>query len=279
MLTRLIELRAALREVWRARKEARLHSPQPPETGLVLEVGSGQAPHPRADVLVDKYVADNFERPHQVGIDFAKPFVVADGHHLPFADGAFAYVIALHVLEHGTEPERFAAELSRVAKAGFVQVPSSVSELTFGWPYHPWLIEREGDTLVFRPRDGQRAPFGDVFHRGYAESALLRIWWAANRSLFHHSVEWRDELSVRVEGESSAEQTAGMDVDRTLAFLAELARTGALQPHPERVRSILRCPDCLSHLTFEAETAICGSCGRSYPVIGDVPVLLSEAAR
>ena len=279
MLGRVAEVRVALRELARGRTEARLHEPRPPTAGLVLEVGSGQSPHPRADVLLDKYVADNFERPHEVAIDFAKPFVVADGQQLPFADGSFEYVIALHVLEHATEPERFAAELSRVAKAGFVQVPSSVSELTFGWPYHPWLIESEGDTLVFRPRDGQRAPFGDVFHGAYDKSALLRNWWAANRSLFHHSVEWRDELSVRVEGESSAEQTAGMDVDRTLAFLAELARTGALQPHPEPVRSILRCPDCRNPLTFDVETAVCGSCGRSYPVIGDVPVLLSEAAR
>ena len=137
MLARVTELRSAIREVRRARQEARLHEPRPPHAGLVLEVGSGQSPHPRADVLVDKYVADNFERPHEIGIDFARPFVVADGQQLPFADGSFSYSIALHVLEHATDPLRFAAELSRVASAGFVQVPSSVAELTFGWPYHP----------------------------------------------------------------------------------------------------------------------------------------------
>ena len=139
----------------------------------MLEVGSGQSPHPRANVLVDKYVADDFERPQEIGIDIAKPFVVADGHSLPFADKAFAYAIALHVLEHATDPERFAAELSRVADAGFVQVPSSESELTFGWPYHPWLIDFDGETLVFRPRDGRSAPYGEVFHRAYGESALF----------------------------------------------------------------------------------------------------------
>jgi Methyltransferase domain len=279
MLSGVAEVRTALREIAHSRKEARLHVPHPPDAGLVLEVGSGQAPHPRADVLVDKYVADDFERPQETGIQVAKPFIVADGHQLPLADGSFAYAIALHVLEHATEPERFANELGRVADAGFVQVPSSVSELTFGWPYHPWLIEREKDTLVFHPRDGRRAPFGDVFHRAYAESALLRNWWAANRSLFHHSVEWRNKLSVRVEGASAAEETAEVDLERTTSILNELDRAGALQPHPPQVRAALRCPGCRGSLSFDGSTATCDSCGRAYPVVSGVPVLLLEAAR
>jgi uncharacterized protein YbaR (Trm112 family) len=279
MLGRLTELQGALREVVRGRKQARHHVPRPPEVGLVLEVGSGQAPHPRSDLLVDKYVTDDFERPQEVGIDIAKPFVVADGHRLPFADGAFAYAIALHVLEHSSEPERFAGELSRVAGAGFVQVPSSVSELTFGWPYHPWLIDREADTLVFRPRSGQHAPYGELFHRAYGESALFRNWWAANRSVFHHSVEWRGRLSVRVEGESAADETAALDLDRTISFLGELSRAGALRPHPQEILSSLRCPECRGGLRFDHQAAACESCGRSYPVVGEVPVLLLEAAR
>jgi hypothetical protein len=245
----------------------------------VLEVGSGQAPHPRADVLVDKYVADDFERPQEIGIDFAKPFVVADGHELPFADGSFAYAIALHVLEHAAEPVRFAAELSRVAHAGFVQVPSRVSELTFGWPYHPWLIEREGETLVFRARGARKAPEGELFHRAYADSALLRNWWAANRSLFHHSVEWHGALTVEAEGSSPAEATAAFDLERTLEVLGVAHRANRLKPHPPAVRASLRCPACRGPLTFADEHLSCTSCERAYPVVGDVPVLLIEAAR
>ena len=277
MRTRIAELRNALREVGRACRKARLHTPSPPSGGLVLEVGPGQAPHPRADVVVDKYVADDFER--QGALDVSKPLVVADGQRLPFANRTFAYTLALHVLEHATDPTTFAAELSRVAPAGFVQVPTRIAELTFGWPYHPWLIDREGDTLVFRPRDGQRAPVGDVFHRAYAESALLRNWWAANRELLHHSVEWRDELDVRVEGESVAEQTAELDVERTINALHELDRRGALKPQPDELAGSLRCPSCDGPLSLGDSVAECSSCGRSYPVVGQVPILLIEAAR
>jgi hypothetical protein len=228
-------------------------------------------------VVVDKYVTDNFER--QGALDLSKPLIVADGQQLPFADDVFDYVLALHVLEHATDPAVFAGELSRVARAGFVQVPTRISELTFGWPYHPWLIDRDGDTLVFRPRNGQRAPVGEIFHQGYADSALLRNWWAANRELLHHSIEWQGELSVRVEGTSAADQTAELDVEQTASALAELDRRGALRPQPQALAGRLRCPSCHASLALDTEAATCAECGRSYPVVGQVPILLVEAAR
>src|SRR6266568_7871058 len=100
-------------------------------------------------------------------IDVSRPLIVADGERLPFADRSVAYAIALHVLEHATDPRAFAEELARVAPAGFAQVPTREAELTFGWPYHPWLIDRDGDTLIFVPREDRKAPAGELFHRAY----------------------------------------------------------------------------------------------------------------
>jgi uncharacterized protein YbaR (Trm112 family) len=266
------------REVAAGHREAARHTPRPPFSGLVVEIGAGQSPHPRADLVVDKYLADNFERPGEADLDFSKPLLIADGHRLPLADKSMAYSIALHVLEHATDPVLFAAELSRVSAGGFVQVPSREAELTFGWPYHPWLIDRVDDTLVFTPRNGLKAPVGEVFHRGYAESALLRNWWAASRSRWHHSVEWRDSLSVEVNGTSSAEQTASFDVERTLDTLRSLSQHGALPPLPTHLRAALRCPSCHDELTESARGLKCASCGRSYPAVGPVPLLLEAAA-
>jgi SAM-dependent methyltransferase len=243
----------------------------------VVEVGSGQSPHPRADVVVDKYVVDDFERPHEAAIDVSKPLIVADGQALPFADRSFDYAIALHVLEHATDPERFAAELARVAPAGFVQVPSREAELTFGWPYHPWLIGRDGDTLVFEPRDGSQAPIGELFHDAYAESGLFRLWWSAYRSRWHHSVEWRNELRVEVARPSAAEATAALDVERTRAVLTRLADAGSLTNLPDGVRAALRCPEDAGALRDAPSGLECEVCGRMYPVVGQVPLLLAEA--
>jgi uncharacterized protein YbaR (Trm112 family) len=266
------------RELAGARGAQRAHVPAPPATGLVLDVGGGQAPHARADLVVDKYVADDFERPGAGQLDLSKPLVVADAAALPFADGAFDYLVASHVLEHATDPVRFAAEFARVARAGFVQVPTRASELTFGWDFHPWLIDLEDDTLVFEPRGERRAPCGELFHRSFAESALFRTWWASTRSEWHHSLEWRGALRLRVEGTSAADRTASLDVARTVRALRNAQARGALQPLPPALRALLRCPLCAGSLELEGERATCGGCGRSYPLVGDVPVLLEEAA-
>jgi uncharacterized protein YbaR (Trm112 family) len=242
-----------------------------------LDVGGGQSPHPRADVVVDKYAVDDFERAGS--LDFSKPLIIADGHHLPFADDTFAYAIAMHVVEHATDPVRFAAEISRVAARGFVQVPSSESELTFGWPYHPWTIDRQGDCLVFAPKGDRRAPIGSFFHESFNRSALFRMWWSAHRSRWHHSLEWERAFEVRVHGTSVAEQTADLDVEQTVASLTALAEHRMLRPLPAAIEKALRCPACHGGLAREAERLSCRECARSYPVIDATPLLLEEAVR
>jgi len=263
---------ALARELRQLPVEARRHRPAPPAGGLVLDIGAGQSPHRRADVVVEKYPVDDFERPGEASLSLAKPLVVADGERLPFATGAFTYVIALHVLEHATDPARFADELVRVAAAGFVQVPTRESELVYGWAYHPWLIDRTERGLRFCARDGERAA-GSFMHTEFHESVLLRLAWAAHRSHWHHSLEWRGSLEVEVRGASTAERSAGFDLERTLAAL----RAMALPPLPPLVMATLRCPHCRAALTASADRLACGGCERSFPVAGSVPLLLEEA--
>ena len=248
--------------------EHRNAQPRPPAAGLVIEVGGGQQPHRRVDLTIDKYIADDTERPGEAGMAFHKPLVVADGEALPFADGAAAYVIASHVLEHAVDPCRFAGEMSRVAAAGFVQVPSRLAETTFGWPYHPWLIDLDGDALVFEAK--RDATDGQVFHDLYADSALTRLWFAAHRSMWHHSVHWSGQLPVKVTGQSAAESTADVDLERTLAVLDAADVRGP----DDAVRELLRCPACAGRL----QAWECRACGRRYPSAGGVPVLLVEVA-
>jgi hypothetical protein len=267
----------AVRELARIPGENARHRPAPPVDGLVLDVGGGQSPHPRADVVVDKYVVDDFERAGSRSLDLSKPLVVADGHRLPFADGTFVYAIAMHVVEHATDPVQFNAELARVSAAGFVQVPTLESELTFGWPYHPWTIARDGETLVFTPKDERRPPLGTLFHESFSKSMLFRLWWSAYRSQWHHSLEWRGELNVRVQGASEAEQTAALNVERTIAALHVLRERGALHPLSSAVEAALRCPVCHAELARAGDRLSCTGCARAYPLVGATPVLLEEA--
>jgi hypothetical protein len=266
----LAKVRALGWELARLPREHRHHRASPPRRGLVLEVGAGQSPHARADVVVDKYPADDFERPGEVAMSFTRPLIVADGQALPFANAAFVYVIAEHVLEHATDPAKFADELSRVAAAGFVQVPSRESELVYGWAYHPWLIDLEDGELVFQPRGDAQAPAGEFMHRQMQASPLTRVAWAAQRSVWHHSVRWRGRLRVTVNGESVAAETASLDLERTLAVLARNPAPAL----PAGVRSALRCPACHGVLRDDGGQLVCVGCHVRYPVAGNVPVLV-----
>jgi uncharacterized protein YbaR (Trm112 family) len=259
--------------------ERRRHRPTPPPRGFVLDVGAGQAPHPRADVVVEKYVVDSFERARGLALVLGKPLVVADAEALPFADGSFSYAIASHVLEHAINPRRFADELSRVGEAGFVQVPSSASEVVFGWPYHPWLIQLHGEMLVFAPKEFDPPTGGEDMHAAFRESPLVRLGWAAHRSRWHHSVHWRGHLSVEVTGERLVHHQADVDLDRTVAALERMVREGTVPPLDDRLRDVLQCPACGGALRWPGDGVRCSGCAAAYPVPGGVPVLLVEAAR
>ena len=69
----------------------RLHCPVP-SSALVLEVGSGGNPYPRANVLLDAY-EDTIERYHAPLVK-DRPMVFGVVERMPFQDKAFDFVIA-----------------------------------------------------------------------------------------------------------------------------------------------------------------------------------------
>lgn len=266
------EGRSLLRE--RSRHSA---APPPAGRGLVLDVGGGDRPHPRADLVVDKYVTDNFERERDLA--FTKPVVVADGEELPLADGSFAYLIASHVLEHAIDPNRMAGEFCRVAEAGFVQLPTAFSERHFGWPFHPWLVDREGDMLVFRPKTSHEEST-EGLHEAYSESLLFRLAWAAHRSRWHHSVHWRGHLDVRAPKlEKQEHERSSIELERTLSVLEKMGHSGSVVRLDQRLQALLRCPsaECRGKIVLANDEAVCRGCGTRFPAPGGVPVLLREA--
>jgi hypothetical protein len=167
----------------------------PPKHGLVLEIGSGDNPNPRADILVDKFLFDNTERGGNIVID--RPMVVADAHHLPFKDGAFAYTICSHILEHMDDPVLFASELTRVSKAGYIQSPAEIAERMFHWSFHRWYVNLVDDTLVLHPREPVE-PFGEFFDYLYAYNPAYYLFQRSMPHLFWVEKEWHGTLNVEV---------------------------------------------------------------------------------
>ena len=81
---------------------------------------------------------------------------ICDREPWPFADDQFDFVVCSHVLEDIRDPLWVCCGASRVAKAGYIEVPSRLEEQSrgvqgdwVGWGHHHWLIELEGDRFDF----------------------------------------------------------------------------------------------------------------------------------
>jgi SAM-dependent methyltransferase len=103
----------------------RLHCPVAQEA-LVLEVGSGGNPYPRANVLLDAY--EETRQRHWEPLKIDRPMVLGFIERLPFKSGSFDFLIASHVLEHSANPEKALAEFQRVARSGYIEVPDAFFE-------------------------------------------------------------------------------------------------------------------------------------------------------
>lgn len=122
--------------------------------GLILDAGSGSFPNPAADILCDGELVDSRHR-HGLPVVIDRPFVVARVESLPFRDQAFEFVIASHIAEHVNDPDGFCRELTRVARAGYVETPSPLADWALHEEYHIWRVRSRRGRLTFsgkRPR-------------------------------------------------------------------------------------------------------------------------------
>jgi len=96
----------------------------------------------------------------------------------PFDDGFFDFAVCSHTLEDVRDPVWVCAELQRVARAGYIEVPSRLEEQSWnvqgpwvGWGHHHWLIDvdRAGLSFVFKPHLLGALP-GSAFEPGFAQA-------------------------------------------------------------------------------------------------------------
>jgi SAM-dependent methyltransferase len=178
------------------------------DDALVLDVGSGDKPSWRADVLLDRYTGaeHSAQRSGRAAARVSRPLFDADAADMPFRDGAFDYAICSNLLEHVADPAAVAAELSRVARAGYIEVPEAASAKIVDFPSHVWWCRLEegagSPTLVLTAK---QAPWFDAEIQGYIERAGVREELDAvlNRRFEHRVIQyhWTGSVDLRTEGE------------------------------------------------------------------------------
>lgn len=175
---------------------------------LVLDVGSGDKPSWRADVLLDRYPEDAYagQRSGTGRTRIVRPLFDADAADMPFADHAFDYVICSHVLEHVTDPVGVVRELTRVAKAGYIEVPEAASSKIIDFPSHLWWcrLDRSTDppTLEFTAK--QAAAYDPEIDAYLQRSGLAQPIKRLIDTQHHENVvslHWTGSQPARVVGE------------------------------------------------------------------------------
>lgn len=174
-----------------------------PADHLLLDVGGWAAPVNRADWVIDlmPYESRGVLLPGGVGpgperFD-AERWVMRDicSHEpWPFANDFFDFAVCTFTLEDVRDPIRVCEEMSRVARSGYIEVPSVLDELTWANPeasggpwvghsHHRWLCTlRDGEleflvkahSLHSQPR--LRVPQRWAGRLGEEERVLAHFW-------------------------------------------------------------------------------------------------------
>jgi SAM-dependent methyltransferase len=238
-----------------ARSLARIESDLPADA-LVLDVGGWGRPLARADWVVDlmphatrglygrdgageeRFSADTWV---ELDICAADPW--------PFSDDQFDFAVCSHTLEDVRDPVRVCQELARVAKAGYVEVPSRLEEQSpmagrpgIGWTHHRWLIDIDdaAQRIDFVFKHGvvytaEPAQFPAGFHDTLSdEERVATLWWKGGFTACERVMMSAEELDPYLSGFVDAElQRRG---------LTRPGRTRRLAQRTQRALASLRQP-------------------------------------
>ncbi len=158
-----------------------------------LDVACGAKPFPKADVLCDLNVEAVPDRRMMELETAGKPFIKCDCRFLPFKNQAFDFATSYYTVEHVDDPEKLVGELRRVAKHGYVQCPSWLSEILYGEDVHKWTVTKHGGRLFLKPIDkgAFRVRMGFVFHRLYRSNRWRVFHAMLDESLHLFTVDYR----------------------------------------------------------------------------------------
>jgi hypothetical protein len=134
---------------------------------VVLDIGGWGRPFNRADAVIDLMPYET-RGSHGPGLPAqggdrerftAGTWIQRDvcaREPFPFADKSVGFAICSHVLEDVRDPLWVCQEMVRVARRGYLEVPSRLAESSrgvehgiVGWSHHRWLIDIDGDAVTF----------------------------------------------------------------------------------------------------------------------------------
>mgnify|MGYP001595570253 CR=1 FL=1 len=263
-----------------------------PRGHLVLDVGSGDGPFARANILCDKYISETVNRVGPISID--RPFVAGDILALPFRDNSFDYIFCSHVLEHVDDPERALNELMRVGKRGYIEMPSEFLEKLKCSPGHRWYVNINDSTLIFKEKE--RDVF-DPFIQEVSESRLInkdksfmKFYWSNYYTIFNIAYEWSGKINFEIfrnttikpsilqeQGLKKTEENRPDTEGISLKIKAAIKSIIKIIYHKDiDLYELIACPICKGSLELKEEKLFCYNCRKGYYIRDGIPILIES---
>ncbi|MHA4847435.1 methyltransferase domain-containing protein [Flavitalea antarctica] len=180
--------------------QQKLVAPALPDSGIIMDIGSGHNPVPNANILADFYPEDTIHRAASMVED--RPVIVCSVDRVPMLDKSIDFVICSHIVEHVDSPIRAGNELARIAKAGYIETPAFGKDIIVGTgDMHKWqIVEFEGVMHFFEYSDRQR--------EAHTTSPAMRLWISRNyhpwqdffwdrQDLFNAMHLWENQPEIR----------------------------------------------------------------------------------
>ncbi len=175
------------------------------DDAIVIDVGGGAAACPRADWIIDAIPFEDQgclltdaarEAPTRFSRDTWVQFDICNHVKWPFEDNQFDFAVCSHLLEDVRDPIWVCSEMSRIAKAGYIEVPSRVVEQSIGiehpryagYYHHRWLVSVHDGRLEFRHKPHLLHTTPDAI---VAKVGLWKAITPEHEILSHY---WKDQL-------------------------------------------------------------------------------------
>lgn len=137
---------------------------------------------------------------------------ICDKSPFPFKDKEIDFVICSHTLEDVRDPLWVCSEMIRVAKRGYIEVPSRLAESSrgimpnqVGWSHHRWLVEIAGDQICFTMKyhmihsHWRFSLPANKFHRLPERLQVQWLFWEDSFGFWERTIHSPDQIAQNLE--------------------------------------------------------------------------------
>lgn len=184
------------------------------DTDYILDVGGGHVPFPKANVIVDKFPENEFDKSQRANSPMQIPegakFIKMDATDMScFKNKEFDFVVCAETLNHAKDPIAICKEINRVGKRGYIEMPSALYELLASHLEHLWVCIWDGKTLKFTksnypentmgtPTDGRPPSLRQLPNKNIQSEAYRLMHEKAAREATYIEFVWEGNFNYEV---------------------------------------------------------------------------------